>query len=377
MENEGGTSAYGYRVFEINAGPTDSVKTLYAHEDVLCQSEVLRMIVHGGGKETEEGKITWKDWTISASEKFLDWLYTGDYKCPYPVEASKMNKTLQTATIESINSDVGMDPGKPHTPQKTSKKPTDTWVKAVTTPITVEGPGRKEKQSSAVGTVQFKDLTWSRDRPLKKLSQAEEFDKWTGHQLWTPDQLDYHATFMTHAELYNMACHYQLCDLKTMAWQRLKAVLVTVGRPTAGWAVIRNMVDLIHYAYAVTGDNDKEADPLRELVTTFVTVHFTSFEGTAVDDLMRSVETADREFVVDLLAKIKQEMRNMKENDSAQPSRKKAVPRKAKRAFECTEAVCANCGYAYGACGNCGHAFDEFGYPKDECASCGLTLDAF
>ncbi|KAL8782407.1 MAG: hypothetical protein Q9213_005410 [Squamulea squamosa] len=348
MENEIGTSAYGSRIFEIKAGPTDFARILHAHEDVLCQSEVLRMIIRGGGKETEEGKITWKDWTVSGSEKFLDWLYTGDYKCPYPVEASKVNKTLQTATAKSIRSEVATEPEKPRTPKKTSKKRTVTKGRAANTTITEEGTGGKEKLSSGVGAAQLRDLTWSGDRPLGKLSQAEEFDKWSGHQLWTPDQLDYHATFITHAELYNMACHYQLSDLKNMAWQRLKAVLVTVGRPTARSAVIRNIVDLIHYAYAVTGDNSKEADPLRELVTTFVTVYFTCFDGTVVDDWMRSVETADREFVIGLMAKIKQKMKDMEENGSEQKSRKEAVPGHTEDAFGYTIAPCAHCGRSRG-----------------------------
>ncbi|KAL9031627.1 MAG: hypothetical protein Q9180_006791 [Flavoplaca navasiana] len=143
------------------------------------------------------------------------------------------------------------------------------------------------------------------------MSEAEEFDKWTGHQLWSPGQLDYHATFMTHAELYNMACTYQLDGLKNMAWQRLRSVMVTIGQPVTGSAVIGNLVKLIRYTYEVTGDIDHEEEPLRKLVTTFAAAYISQFEGPDVDELMRSRVESDREFVVDLMAKIRVQVNSL------------------------------------------------------------------
>ena len=80
-------SAFSSRVFKIVVGP--SAKTFYAHADIIGKSDALRMVVQGGGKEMEEGNIVWPDWSVIGAEKFLEWLYTGDYKCPYPSRISE------------------------------------------------------------------------------------------------------------------------------------------------------------------------------------------------------------------------------------------------------------------------------------------------
>ncbi|KAL8850914.1 MAG: hypothetical protein Q9221_004114, partial [Calogaya cf. arnoldii] len=207
---------FGSQVFQIVVGP--SAKTLYAHADVLAKSDVLRMVVNSGGKEKEEGKILWPDWTVGAAERFLEWLYTGDYKCPYPVEASKQDQISrekdegEAGTQLAVKAGQGIKNG--HAVRIRSNKRAHKQSHTNITPR----PTKTNKQSPIVPGTQFKDVTWSGSRPLtSKLSEAEEFDKWTGHQLWTPGQLDYEATFMTHAELYNMACTYQMDDLKNMA----------------------------------------------------------------------------------------------------------------------------------------------------------------
>ncbi|KAL8673694.1 MAG: hypothetical protein Q9224_007518 [Gallowayella concinna] len=167
------------------------------------------------------------------------------------------------------------------------------------------------RESPAVNPLTpLKDLSWSGSRPLGKLSQAEEFEKWIGHELRRPDQLDYEATFQTHAELYQLGCFYLLDELKDMAWQRLRSVLISIGTPKVGSRVVANLVDLIHYAYEVTGDacKVKEEEPLRKLVTTMAAIHFTGFKGAEVEQLIASPTKSDREFVSDLMAKVMQRL---------------------------------------------------------------------
>ncbi|KAL8791235.1 MAG: hypothetical protein Q9213_000192 [Squamulea squamosa] len=316
------TSAFSSRVFEIFVGPTERV--FYAHADILVQSDVLRMIVQGGGKETEEGKLVWPVWTVSGAEKLLEWLYTGDYKCPYPTKVSK-SETVSTDNNVQISGDSTFDePKKPdlnhlmYTEDQDLAEPEYMYDDTLHYPKGKKKSGKlktkwsmspeRPKPTKSAPRPRLMELTWSGSHPLEKLSEAEEFDKWTGHQLWRPDQLNYETTFMTHAELYNMACTYQLDTLKNMAWQRLRSVLVSIGRPVPGSTVIGNVVNLIHYTYEITGEVGSEEEPLRKLVTTFATLNFTRFKGSAVDELMKSASDPDREFVTDLMSMVRQKV---------------------------------------------------------------------
>ncbi|KAL8769873.1 MAG: hypothetical protein Q9209_004311 [Squamulea sp. 1 TL-2023] len=330
MEGKDPTSAFSSRILEIIVGPSE--RAFYAHTDILAKSDVLRMIVHGGGKETEEGKIVWPHWTVSAAEKLLEWLYTGDYKCPYPTAVlqsetvSTEENTAQASEdkiydeLENPDLDHPMSvdvpaPAEPEivyddTPRYNKKKKKYSESRMMWSIPDSPKPVRSAFRSC------LKDLTWNGSHPLEKMSEAEEFDKWTGHQLWRPDQLNYEATFMTHAELYNMACIYQLDTLKNMAWQRLRSVLVSIGRPVPGSTVMGNIVTLIHYTYEITGEVGNEEEPLRKLVTTFAALNFTRFKGTVVDELIKSASEPDREFVMDLMAMVRQKVDNKEYSDS-------------------------------------------------------------
>lgn len=176
---------------------------------------------------------------------------------------------------------------------------------------TAVSKARRKRGEQVKALPRLQDLHWIGCRSLEKLSQAEEYDRWTGHQLWTPSELDYEVTFMAHAELYVMACLYMLDDLKIMAWQRLRTVLISIGKPTPASPLMGNLATLAHYAYQETGgkgDGDEEEHPLRVLVSSFAGLYFTSLRGVRFDELMMSKEEADREFVVDLMGKVSQQM---------------------------------------------------------------------
>ncbi|KAL8814099.1 MAG: hypothetical protein Q9223_006656, partial [Gallowayella weberi] len=303
MEGVGSTSAFKSRVVKILVGPTE--EAFHAHESILCKSEVLRMALHGGGREQWEGKLTWPDWTVSGAEKFLEWLYTGDYKCPYPIEAPKSKD-------QSDNED-GEAPSRPEHGNESHSREYESidFVVPETSDVVVWpeeldlrplSPVTKNTPAIDAATA-LKDLSWSGSRLLGKMSQAEEFESWTGHQLWRPDQLDYEATFQTHAELYKMGHFYLLEELKNMAWQRLRSVLISIGTPVAGSRVIANLVMLIHYAYEVSSDTGNEEEPLRKLITTFVALYSTRLRA-ELKELIMSPKEPDREFVWDLMAKM-------------------------------------------------------------------------
>ncbi|KAI4147070.1 MAG: hypothetical protein L6R39_003251 [Caloplaca ligustica] len=316
-------SAFKSPVFEILVGP--SAVSFFAHADVLSKSKVLEREVDGLWKEKAERRIYWQHWTVSAVEKFLEWLYVGDYPCPYPTEACKGSvgddktehdtaKHCETLEPEIPDNDepsveVAVDP--PYDPPPASEP--DIFDKYFTT--------QKDNDSEdppLTPLIRLEALDWKGCRDLGKLSQAEEYDKWVGHHLWDPKVLDYEATFLTHAELYAMADHYMLDELKSMAWQRLRSVLVSIGKLVPWSPVVRNTVTLIRYVYEHTGSHDEGEEPLRMLVSSFVALYFTSFKGDDVEDLMLSKDEAAREFMVDLMDKVAQRMiyLEMKDNKS-------------------------------------------------------------
>ncbi|KAL8709056.1 MAG: hypothetical protein Q9225_007506 [Loekoesia sp. 1 TL-2023] len=345
MDNVNSTrshSAFKSQIFEILVG--SSAESFYAHADVLAKSEVLRKTVQGPWRENTEAKLYWREWEASAVEGFLEWLYTGDYKCPYPVEAREEESSSQILREE--NEDAGDYSPAPNDDRMAEPEPAEPavdWPADPPSEIPEElNPSPPEPKFSLPKytykvikstktpippLTRLQELEWDGCRALNKLSQAEEFDKWTGHQLWRPDELDYKDIFMTHAKLYVMACFYRLDELKNMAWQRLRSVLVSIGKPNPRTPVINNLVTLLHYVYQETGDSDtSEEEPLRMLITSFAALNFTNFKGSEVNELMMSGQQADREFVVDLMDKVAQQMSYLESKESANALQKSKEP---------------------------------------------------
>lgn len=290
--------------------------------------------MQGPWRENVELTLYWRDWEASAVEKLLEWLYTGDYKCPYPVEARKTRSVSTEASAESLNHSpppepedaeepfgvepIGVEPEPAEAIDIALEDPVlDTATRFKSTP--------KKSKSTKKGTTSTKsitrpltrleDLTWHGCLALGKYTEAEGYDQWTGHQLWRPDELDYEDTFMTHAKLYVMACFYQLDGLKNMSWQRLRAVLVSIGKPGPHTPIIGNLATLIHYVYQETGEHGTAEEPLCMLVTSFAALHFTNLKGRRITDLLLSAEEGDRDFVFDLFAKMAQQMSYLEGKD--------------------------------------------------------------
>lgn len=271
----------------------------------------------------------------------MEWLYGGDYGCAYP---SKVADAVDTEAPEGkslpARKSWGKGKGKKNGGYRSYASSGATSIEPPLPPIddpdvlpTVDddsaiplewtpngyvtgrhatsakkssNPQRQTPiQTLPPALTRLQDLTFSGCRPLGKISQAEEYDKWTGHQLWRPDELDYEATFTTHANMYIMANQYMLDDLKNMAWQRLKNVLIGIGTPAQGSPVPKNLATLIHLVYQETGspDGDEAEEPLRMLVTSFAALHFTSLRGLGFQMLAAEMHP---EFMVDLMERVAQ-----------------------------------------------------------------------
>ena len=309
-------SAFNSEVFAIAVGSSKTI--FYVHADVLAKSEMLAKEVSGSWKENEEKKIEWPDWDVDAVGKFVEWLYSGDYRCPYPFK--------DTASMDLPSPDL---PPPDPPPEDLNDWPVPEVLEIATEPPSADtwdsnvayGSSKKKKKALQwewkLSTPQISwspkplsGLTWSGCRDLAHMTQAEEFDKWSGHLLWKASELDYGATFMTHAQLYVMACFYMLPELKNMAWQRLRSVLDTIGSPANDWKVLENLGELIRYAYTETESHDGE--PLRMLVTTFTALHFPRIKGHVIDQLILSEAHSDKEFVVDLMTNLTQQLGELK-----------------------------------------------------------------
>ncbi|KAI4200144.1 MAG: hypothetical protein LQ350_004105 [Teloschistes chrysophthalmus] len=305
------SSPFSSQFYKILVGP--SAHPVYVHAGVLSKSEVLKREVYGQWKESEDKQIIWPHWNVSAVEKFVEWLYTGDYKCPFPTKV----ETLESPFQQSHNGQ--------------GRSFDDEYKSLLDCPC----PRREKAKegNTCLSTVWFKmfnqlssnmtgcptwahplprldELDWAGCRKLStKLTQAEEYDKWTGHQFWRPEELDYEEVFMTHAELYVMACTYMVDHLKNMAWQRLRSVLKNIGVPVAESPLIKNLANLIHYTFKETGTSGDDEDPLRMLVTAFAALHFTTIKGSEIDALIMSPLRSDREFVIALTSRTTQQLK--------------------------------------------------------------------
>ncbi|KAL8645807.1 MAG: hypothetical protein Q9210_006508 [Variospora velana] len=327
MANASPTSTFKSPIFEIRVGPPDRAERFYAHAHILSTSEVLKAEVEGQWKENEERKIEWPHWSVGGAERFLEWLYGGDYVCPYPVPKTKevivekakrggKKSTDKFTPPEFLEAPVEIPEALAEIPEASAEcsifETTSSKKKRERIP-------QAPQKTLSPPLTRLQDLSWDGCRQLDKLTQAEEFDKWTGHQLWSTSELDYDTTFMAHAELYVMAHQYMLHELKNMAWQRLRSVLISIGKPAPGSPVIKNIATLAHYVYQETGatESHEAEEPLRLLVSSFAALHFTTLKHPCMDELMRSQEEADRDFVVELMGKVSHQMTHFESKDAA------------------------------------------------------------
>ena len=278
-----------------------STQPFLVHAAVLSRSDVFRKFVQGSWKESAEQTIRWTEWNVASVEKFVEWLYTDDYSCPYPnlIEAQGAGDVAKEGQKDL---------------SETSSGPRFRLIlmgqENLHDRITEGPPVKKQKLAS------LKELSWNGKARPTRLTQAEESDNWPGHDLWTSEQLDYGATFSMHAELYIMGRRYMLEELSRMAWERLRAVLQKIGRPVPGSRVITNVMDLVLDTYDKIGNPDGGEEPLKELITTFVALNFTAFQCSGIEDWANSENSTARDFIADLMGKLMLRVKELEEGPS-------------------------------------------------------------
>lgn len=293
----------------------------------------------GWASEAQSKRITWDEWDADIVDKFLEWLYTDDYSVPYP---RKVKSALQASQSENgengtngqNNEDfpyklqeeewraapepqVFEQPAPPVAVEEPVEEPVQAfnYVQVLEADV-VDVPAFPQQVDAQVHATEgpltpLKDLTWKGSHAIELSLKSNEFDRWMDIRQESSEPLDYEATFMTHATLYVIACQKDLHELKNMAWQRLRSLLIDIGPPDSGERITANVVALIHYSYTETGVSELPQDPLRDLLTSYVAIHFTRFKGSEVDGLFASGDADDKEFVVDLMAKVRQRIEDL------------------------------------------------------------------
>lgn len=279
-------------------GEPGKTASFYVHADILSRSKVLKAEVEGPWKETSERRIYWSHWTINAAERFMEWLYTGDYKCPHPVPIDMVANEDDRTDSAHFSNNMATTPG----PEVREA------VKQVTSTV--------QRRQIPIA-LRLQDLTWEGCHPLRMISQAEEYDMWAIRHASHPCKVEYASTVETHISLYLMACHYMLDELKNMAWQRLRPTFVSIkNNSLQGHAAgLSHLPRMTCQVYTETGMPDgAEEEPMRMLLSTFTARHISSYTGSPLHKLMESELEADREFRIDLMHKLQNQVRCWRRN---------------------------------------------------------------
>lgn len=234
---------------------------------MLEQSKTLRVLIRGEWKDSLERKIVLEAWDPETVGRLLEWLWTGDYESPIPTETAKPD--ANSSEIDVPKTSVPPSPDEKE-PQSTRKKS----AKGSQQPLTP-----------------LETLAFSKAYPERAPSHAEALTQWAAYFKQSSCVLNFEATLLAHAKLYALADYMLLPALQAHVFQRLRAVLIFIVRPTyphavfmernslpiANTQVIDNIIALIQYVYANTTQLESEEEPLRELISTFLALHYDQF----------------------------------------------------------------------------------------------------
>lgn len=255
--------------FEILAGPNHT--SFLVHASILEKSEKLRAIVKGEWKDSLERQIVLEDWDPETVGRLLEWLYTDDYKSPFPAEVPQSEAEVAEIRVKETSLRSSTDV---KNPQSTAKN---------------EGAKGSQRPLTPLEKLCFKKV----DTEFV-LSHAEALKQWTQDCLQSDCVFNFEASLLAHAKLYALADYVLLPNLQAQAFQHLKALLLFISSPKfakrliTNTTVIVNLLRLVQYVYANTARLESEEEPLRELISTFIALHDDHFvdDGGEVSRLM-------------------------------------------------------------------------------------------
>ncbi|KAL9598171.1 MAG: hypothetical protein Q9219_004668 [cf. Caloplaca sp. 3 TL-2023] len=287
-------------IFTIFVGP--SRKHLLAHSEVLSKSSTLWKIVNGSWKDSKNRSINLEEWEEETVEQVLNWLYFGFYSVP-----EMLRNQSDTVPAAEIRIDVD---GHAFIEWYASSSSTAqaAW-------------GTVYRQGSTVQRKQ--DHTPDEHRPLtplhkvrclgscaSPLSQIYPVGDSRLIRLTKSHCTEWGHSLLPDAKVYGLAQYLQSTDLKRHAFCHIQDVLIYFNRQRSLTpATLARIVALAHYVYTSTDHLVNSEEPLRKLVSTFMTEWFMRLEGSGFESLM----SQGGDFAIDVTRKLRRHMQNIPE----------------------------------------------------------------
>lgn len=258
-------------------------QSFLVHSAILAaQSAPFRSIISGDWKESTERKISLEDWDSDTVGRFVEFLYTDNYRYPDPeplypegdTGGKRANLESESESRATMEEDLcydsepeygGLGQHRPLTPLDQCLDPT---LRRVREKDVTEG---KEQQ-------QFGPFTSGRPR-------------------------DYKAVLAAHAKVYALAQYKDIVALKALSLERLLVTLVSIhsNESCLDDHIAASIVELLEYVYSHTDSPGESEEPMRRVVSQFAALNFQALQsGAQMGELMR--EGGD--FVKDLMGKV-------------------------------------------------------------------------
>lgn len=263
-------SGFESEVFELTAQSGE--RRIFVHGDILAsQSEPFRKIVTGHWRESTERKIDLTDWDGDTVTRFVDFLYTGNYRYPDP---------------KPITHGENPDPG------RISPFPLsfdlDTSL------------GTPEDRSSSAP---YRPLT-PFDRCLSRVWLHEKEDGLTDAkrlELYEPARYNYKEVLLVHAKVYVLAQYKDVDVLRKLALKRLFLTLLRIKSIQPGSHEAGNIIDLLSYVYSETDALESSEEPLRKIVSQFAALNILALQA---ENKMAKLIGDGGDIATDLMAKV-------------------------------------------------------------------------
>lgn len=259
--------------------PESGETRFLVHADLLAsQSECLRNLI----KEipdvpSAQRQLHMVRWDAATVGRFVEFMYTGDYHCPDPVPLDTPVATPAGGSVsghggeEEPADEVAIVP--PLSPSPEQDSDTGGLKPQFQLPQLKRflEPGLLAPLSGMFASGGF--------IPQRKLSAAETYS----NKFFCPAKHDFEEVFLTHAKTYVIALMFEVQDLCVLALQRLARALVNIDSVPPDSLLVSNFIELARYAYSAT---TKAQDPLREVVSQFAALNFTSIQTQEMSGLM-------------------------------------------------------------------------------------------
>lgn len=259
--------------------PESGETRFLVHADLLAsQSEYLRNLI----KEipdvpSAQRQLHMVRWDAATVGRFVEFMYTGDYHCPDPVPLDTPVATPAGGSVsghggeEEPADEVAVVPSLPPSPEQDS----DTGGLKPQFQL----PQLKRLLEPGILAPLSRMFASGGFIPQRKLSAAETYS----NKSFRPAKHDFEEVFLSHAKTYVIALMFEVQALCVLALQRLARALVNIDSVPPDSLLVSNFVELARYAYSAT---TKAQDPLREIVSQFAALNFTSIQTQEMSSLM-------------------------------------------------------------------------------------------